>query len=215
MWLNKYWHVLFFLLAGIFIFSTYTQTYPLSGLIKISPIIVLAIVSFQKISSGFPKLFIIGLLFSMIGDFILDYDRQGAFIYGLAAFFIAHIFYISSLGRWEFAGKQLWIAGLILILSAIAITLIFPNLEDLLIPVLAYMVILLLMGLSTIFSQKSNSWLIIGGLSFLISDSIIGLDKFYTPIIFSHLLIMVTYYFAQYALVRGLYISLQTENSKQ
>ncbi len=215
MWLNKYWHVLFFLLAGIFIFSTYTQTYPLSGLIKISPIIVLAIVSFQKISSGFPKLFIIGLLFSMIGDFILDYDRQGAFIYGLAAFFIAHIFYISSLGLWEFAGKQLWIAGLILILCTVAITLISPNLEDLLIPVLAYMVILLLMGLSTIFSQKSNSWLIIGGLSFLISDSIIGLDKFYTPIIFSHLLIMVTYYFAQYALVRGLYISLQTENSKQ
>ncbi len=215
MWLNKYWHVLFFLLAGIFIFSTYTQTYPLSGLIKISPIIVLAIVSFQKISSGFPKLFIIGLLFSMIGDFILDYDRQGAFIYGLAAFFIAHVFYISSLGRWGFAGKQLWIAGLILILSAVAITLIFPNLENLLISVLAYMVILLLMGLSTIFSQKTNSWLIIGGLSFLISDSIIGLDKFYTPIIFSHLLIMLTYYFAQYALVRGLNISLQTENNKQ
>ncbi len=78
------------------------------------------------------------------------------------------------------------------------------NLNGLFIPVLIYMLVLLAMAISSLLSDKSNKWLILGGISFVISDSLIGLTKFYLEIPFSNLWIMVTYYFAQYALVNGI-----------
>ena len=71
------------------------------------------------------------------------------------------------------------------------------------------MEILLLMAITTLLSTKSNQWLIIGGLSFVLSDSLIGLDKFYQPIVGAHYFIMVSYYFAQFALFKGFLLAEQ------
>lgn len=45
----------------------------------------------------------------------------------------------------------------------------------------------------------------IGGLSFVMSDSLIGINKFYQTIVYADFMIMTSYNFAQYALVRGLF----------
>jgi len=82
---------------------------------------------------------------------------------------------------------------------------ISPGLNELFLPVLGYMSVLMLMGVFTLVSKKSNFWLIIGGISFIISDSIIAVDKFYEPIPYSHYFIMITYYFAQFSLVTGVF----------
>jgi len=92
--------------------------------------------------------------------------------------------------------------------------LLLPNLGELLIPVVAYMSVLLLMGMSSVLSRKTNAWLVLGGLSFVISDSIIGLNKFYSPIPDAHLLIMVTYYFAQFALFKGVFYQQQFDSRR-
>jgi uncharacterized membrane protein YhhN len=74
------------------------------------------------------------------------------------------------------------------------------------------MVILLLMALATVFSEKSNGWLIAGGISFVISDSLLGFNKFYMPVAQADVLIMVSYYFAQFSLLMGFIKAYRFEN---
>jgi len=88
--------------------------------------------------------------------------------------------------------------------GVIMLALLSDGLGELFIPVIAYMSILLLMALATVFSEKSNAWLVVGGISFVVSDSLIGFDKFYMPIDNVSFAIMITYYFAQFALLKGM-----------
>jgi uncharacterized membrane protein YhhN len=163
------------------------------------------------------KLFIIGLFFSAFGDFFLGYDPVNWFVLGLGSFLVAHIFYILSLRPFfERVGaiKRLPVVVLYCLYGVCMFSLIYGGLGDLFIPVFVYMTVLLLMGITTLLSQKSNKWLIIGGVSFILSDSLIGLDKFYQPIPFESLFIMSTYYLAQFSLVKGLFVTNKTLKEK-
>ncbi len=202
-WVAKYWQPLFIFTALTFTLSTHFEPYPFSWLLKIIPILILLLFTTHKNQSTIPSVFVIGLSFSMLGDFILDYDRQAGFLYGLGAFFIAHLFYISSLGKWTFKIQSVLIAIVIITYGSIISYLIFPQLHDMQIPVIAYMSILFIMSVSAVFSRRSNYWIVLGGISFLFSDSIIGLNKFYDDVPLSHMLIMSSYYLAQYSLVHG------------
>ena len=206
--MNKNITLLFFLLAGSFVLSTLIKPYPMSWAVKLLPMILLIGVAWQSLKgeSSQGKYFIAGLVFSACGDFILDYDRDNWFIFGLGAFFIAHLFYLASLKPYikKFSQAKYYTALITyLVYGAIMLTILAEGLGDLLIPVVGYMSILLLMALATVFSEKSNQWLVVGGLSFVISDSLIGFDKFFMPIENVHFVIMVTYYFAQFALLKG------------
>ncbi len=198
---------LFIALATMFVISTLVKPYPLSWAIKLLPMLLLMGLAWQQL--GFEKenkYFLLGLAFSICGDFILDYDGNNWFIFGLGAFFIAHIFYIASLKPYTkslFQVKYLIVLSLYLAYGGIMLTLLAAGLGEMFVPVLAYMSILLFMALTTVVSEKSNIWLVLGGMSFVISDSLIGFDKFYMEIDHSHFYVMITYYFAQFALLNG------------
>ncbi len=199
--------LLFTVLAGMFVLSTLAKPYPLSWAIKLLPMLLLIGLAIQKL--GFTKesrYFVLGLVFSVGGDFILDYDRQNWFIFGLGAFFIAHLFYLASLKPYIkhlFQSKYLTISLLYIVYGTVMLLLLADGLGEMFVPVVAYMSILLLMALATILSEKSNAWLIVGGISFVLSDSLIGFDKFYMPIENVSFAIMISYYFAQFSLLKG------------
>ena len=200
--------LLFVLLASVFVFSTLVKPYPLSWAVKLLPMILLIGLAVRQL--GFAqenKYFIVGLIFSACGDFILDYNRQGWFIFGLAAFFIAHLFYLSSLQprlKKLLELKILTLAVIYLSFGIAMLILLADGLGTMFIPVLAYMAVLLFMAIATILSNKANIWLTVGGISFVLSDSLIGFDKFYLPIEHSHFFVMISYYFAQFALLKGM-----------
>ena len=202
---------LFIVFISVYLTSIFFQPYPLSWLLKLLPIMVLLHFSWKRIcetKEPAHKLFIIGLVFSAFGDFFLGYDPVNWFVFGLGSFLVAHIFYILSLIPFlekVKAVKRLPIVALYCLYGVSMFSLIYGGLGDLFIPVFVYMTVLLLMGITTLLSQKSNKWLIIGGVSFILSDSLIGLDKFYQEIPFASLLIMSTYYLAQFSLVKGLF----------
>lgn len=202
---------LFLIFTSIYLTSIFFQPYPLSWILKLLPIMVLLHFSWERISETKEpshKLFIIGLFFSAFGDFFLGYDHVNWFVFGLGSFLVAHIFYILSLRPFlekVAAIKRLPIVTLYCLYGVSMFSLIYGGLGELFIPVFVYMTVLLVMGVTTLLSQKSNKWLIIGGISFILSDSLIGLDKFYQKIPFASLLIMSTYYLAQFALVKGLF----------
>ena len=206
--MNKKITLLFVFLAANFILSTLIKPYPLSWAVKLLPMLLLIGVAWQSLKDKSPdgKFFIVGLVFSACGDFILDYDRVNWFIFGLGAFFIAHLFYLASLKPYikKLHQAKFYITTIAyMIYGAFMLTLLADGLGDLFIPVVAYMSILLLMALATVLSEKSNVWLVLGGISFVLSDSLIGFDKFYSPIAHVDIAIMITYYLAQYALLTG------------
>ncbi|TPH13391.1 lysoplasmalogenase [Litorilituus lipolyticus] len=216
--------LLFVALACTFIVSTLVKPYPFSWAVKLLPIILLIGITWQQLTqlkkqdSNLKKLscakyFLFGLLCSSMGDFILDYNREQWFIFGLGAFFIAHLFYLKSLS--PFKNKHTTSKTTIILFAygmfgAIMFILLKDGLGELFIPVLAYMSVLMLMALATVFSAKSNAWLIAGGISFVISDSLIGFDKFTAQLWQSQLWVMASYYFAQFALVKGYMNSITT-----
>lgn len=197
---------LFLAFACAFIISTFLTPFPFSWALKILPIAVLLQFSWQQWSitrESAHKLFIVGLVFSALGDFFLDYDRLNWFIFGLGSFLVAHLFYIFSLK--PFTLKRVPIIILYCLYGTGMFSFIYAGLGELFIPVLIYMTVLLLMGVTTLLSQKSNVWLIIGGISFIISDSLIGLNQFYQEIPNASFWIMTTYYLAQFFLVKGMF----------
>ncbi|NQY64349.1 MAG: lysoplasmalogenase [Alteromonadaceae bacterium] len=194
---------LYFLLASVFILSTFATAYPFSWFVKILPMLLLILCCLKHKTSIVEKVFIAGLVCSTLGDFLLDYDPVNWFVFGLGSFLFAHLCYLFSLKPFQF--KRLGVVLLYVFYGIGILVLLWPVLGELLIPVVVYMVVLLLMGIATLISGKSNVWLVVGGLSFIASDSLLGIDKFYTTIPAGGFFIMITYYFAQYSLVRGFF----------
>ena len=195
--------ILFTIFASLFCFTTFFEPYSFSWLIKILPFIFLFSACYQHLKQDIPKLkiFIVGLIFCVGGDIFLALDRGGLFVFGLGSFLIGHLFYIAAMLPIE--KKSVSFIALIIVYGAAMFSLIQPGLDALFVPVAIYMFVLLTMTATTILTKSTNKWLIIGGVSFAVSDSLIGINKFYTPIPHSHVWIMITYYLAQYSLTRG------------
>jgi len=83
--------------------------------------------------------------------------------------------------------------------------------EDLQLPVAVYCFVIVLMVMSCVHlkshvSKKVYNWLMLGATLFLISDTIIGLNKFRIDLLsipFARILIMVFYLLGQYFIVKG------------
>ncbi|XP_012555911.1 lysoplasmalogenase TMEM86A isoform X1 [Hydra vulgaris] len=144
----------------------------------------------------------IGLLFSCFGDALLIWGET-YFLQAMGAFAIAHLAYISAFGfssyRWL---KGIPFFGMVLI----SLYLFYPRLQGLLLPcVCVYVWLICSMGwrafaaidiLGNVWSWTSLCG-VLGATFFMLSDFIIGFDKFVAPVPISRLLIMSSYYIAQ------------------
>jgi uncharacterized membrane protein YhhN len=156
------------------------------------------------------------LLFSWIGDVILLFAdiAEIYFILGLVAFLIAHISYSVLFNQQNTVAihinKILFIIGSVIIgLYLIGmVSVLMPNLGELKVPVIVYasvISIMLLFAFNGYLIWKKNGALCIflGALVFVISDSILAMNKFHSPIERSSFFIMLTYLVAQYLIVVG------------
>lgn len=155
---------------------------------------------------------LIALIFSLMGDVFLMFVDQSPnfFMLGLASFFLAHVFYI--LIFWKRRNSKINPVGFLAILIVYAIGLFYllkNSLGGLLIPVIFYIIIILLMAITAFLRQGKVSKIsfvlvFLGAILFVISDSILALNKFYMPLRFSSVSIMLSYALAQYFIVMGL-----------
>lgn len=159
------------------------------------------------------KILSVALTFSWIGDLILMFADKGDlyFILGLVAFLISHIFYIVLFlnQKTEVNGGKttlFWLSVLVVLFYLKSIlSLLFPKLGDLKIPVALYATvisILLIVALRCYFSSKNASRYLIlsGAVFFVISDSVLAINKFYNLIPNASFWIMSTYLIAQFCL---------------
>jgi uncharacterized membrane protein YhhN len=150
------------------------------------------------------------LVASAAGDALLALPQLSlSFIGGLGAFLLAHIAYCALLaplaGRprgWQrVALPVLWAAALGMYVQFL------PRLGALALPVAAYMVALCLMASFAVSARlpgASVAIVAIGGLGFVVSDAMIGTDRFIAAFTGSAYAIWATYAFAQLSLVGGI-----------
>ncbi|WP_416307950.1 lysoplasmalogenase [Neptunicella sp. SCSIO 80796] len=201
------WFHIYLLLGLSYLICLAWLPYPLDFLHKSAAILLLAVWVWSTAVGTDKKWLLIAVLFSAVGDILLALPLANGFVYGLGAFLLSHLFYLTFFARYF-----RWQAGLIPLIAILIVAVtsllsyLIPVLGDMLIPVLLYVSVISLMAISAIFtgyhpSSTNHKLLIIGALSFVISDSIIALNKFLFPVPYQSLLIMSSYYLAQYCLV--------------
>jgi uncharacterized membrane protein YhhN len=181
------------------------------------PAIVITLLLFFIFNSDHLNIFIksvtiLALLFSLLGDVLLMFvsNSEHFFIAGLVSFLLAHIMYILVFLRDRNRKKNSmpFIAFLLLYATGLFF-LIKDGLGDLLIPVLVYMTVILVMA-TTAFMRKGividrgYLYVFIGAVFFMVSDSLLATNKFYTTLPFSNVCIMTTYAVAQFLIVLGI-----------
>ena len=201
---NK-WALPFAILAGIFIVSIRFTPYPLSYAVKALPILLLLFVALRAAPFRGRVGLMAAIFFSACGDVILDLGFKGAFIAGLASFLTAHICYIVVFALHFQLQKKLLLVSLAgIVFPAAMAVFLWPHLGELKLPVAVYVTAIATMFLASLNRSRVNSSLIFGAMFFLISDSVLALNKFHAPIPAARYAIMATYYLAQYLIVTGL-----------
>ncbi|NUQ24583.1 MAG: lysoplasmalogenase [Saprospiraceae bacterium] len=177
------------------------------------PLLILAV--WQAGSFAFRNWLLAALFFSWIGDVVLLFAHKGElyFIGGLIAFLIAHLCYIllfnNTISQHKKTGNYPWWAWLLLLVYIIGLmSLLLPYLQELKIPVLVYGLVIGAMMATAIrgwsyWPAGDARWIVLGAAAFVISDSLLALNKFYMPLPQAPFFIMITYLFAQYGIVRG------------
>ena len=193
------------MLCGFAYFVTLPwQPYPASFIVKGLSVAALAILAFI---TGTPILGF-GLAISSLGDVLLDLDPERLFVYGLGSFLAAHLIYIflfvRNRRRPMAPGVAQWLAiAAVLVYSATVASWLVPSLGDFVAPVAVYMCAITAMVISAIFARFSNPWVAAGAILFLISDSLLAVNKFKMQVPYRDFLVWSTYYLAQYAITFG------------
>ena len=181
------------------------------------PAIVLSLMVYfwrhsATLDGKFRVLIMLALLLSVFGDTLLMFVNKFSnfFLYGLISFLIAHVFYVLAFNSQR--NKKINPVGFILLLliyTSGLFNVLKEGLETMLIPVILYMLVILSMAIMAylrkgIVNRASYTMVLIGAILFLVSDSILALDKFYEPQIYANITIMLTYAFAQFFIVIGI-----------
>jgi uncharacterized membrane protein YhhN len=195
---------LLFIASGNPALSFYTK--PL-----LMPLLIVALLlSMEKAihSTGF---ILAGLVMSLAGDVLLMWDQF--FIPGLICFLLTHIFYIFYFIR--LANKNGWLLKKqpFLLIPVVGYTfsllwVLLPHLDKLALPVIVYAVVISVMlasCLNLIYQVKRVVYLnfVTGAILFVLSDSLLAINKFYDAFYGAGVLIMLTYVMAQFFIVRG------------
>jgi uncharacterized membrane protein YhhN len=188
------------------------------------PFLILTVYFHRDFTSK--KYLLTALIFSWFGDIILLFsDRdERYFIAGLVAFLLSHLAYILLFNKQiklkNTKSKAVFWIGVTSIIAYLIIMMgmLLPTLDDLIIPVFVYALVISTMLLFAfkgflIWDTPANWFILIGAIVFVSSDSILAFNKFYQPVAWSSFLIMITYLAAQYLIVIGI-LKLNKKNSR-
>lgn len=182
------------------------------------PLIVIWLLSYfilqtRHEKNDLKKWIIIALLFSWLGDVLLmlQGDNSIFFLLGLSAFLLAHVFYILFFHfvRVRENVKSRWYLLLIVVIYyALLISILSPWLGEMKLPVRIYGIVIsfmFMLAMHMLFIKNNRAGLLMmaGALLFVISDSVLAINKFYHPFEMADVVVMTTYGFAQLLITEG------------
>jgi len=214
----------FRILAAVYFFALAVEIFAnLSGNLRLQyvskPSLMLILIFYFLVNArklaAEKYLILFAFVFSWLGDVLLLFDKQykSFFIYGLAAFLVAHVFYIFYFLRIRrrnlverFPNALIFAAIAAYSLALFAV--IAPNVKNLLIPVGIYAVVISTMLAASIaafdYSRQSFGKICVAGtLLFIVSDSILAINRFAAPFEYAPVFVMLTYAAAQLLITEG------------
>lgn len=217
----------FAVLVLVHIASNFLEAEPIWQLLSktalVGSLAMLVVVSRHELENRY--LFPLGaaLLFSLLGDIALDLQWKDAdmLIPGIACFLVAQLayarlFYLLPLPvlRVSMLRRKPWVITALTAYAVFLFSLIRPHTGSFTLPVLVYMVAILTMVAMAMHAggrlrRRANFYrLVAGAVLFMISDSILALNKFGYAFELAPAAIMATYGAAQYLLVSGTLLEL-------
>ena len=177
----------------------------------VASLIVLVIKTGEHLNRFVKTLLLVALLFSLLGDIVLMFSSRSEwfFIGGLVAFLIAHLCYIVLFYKQRGTTFKNWPGTIGFFVYAMGLFyMLYPYLGEMLFPVLVYMMVILAMASAALLRSQTSSLsynlVLYGALCFLLSDSLLAINKFYIEFSGAHIAIMLSYALAQYLIVIGL-----------
>ncbi|WP_113971167.1 lysoplasmalogenase [Rossellomorea aquimaris] len=199
--------ILIGIMAALYLFIIPAEPLALKIVFKLIPMLLIILYAFRQLPAKpapAMRLIIIGLFFCMLGDGFIAVQ----FVAGLGAFLIGHVFYLTGFIKMSRMNKTrlatllpIGLYSFIIGRQLIAALQTEGN-DGLVIPVIAYMLVISLMALTAILT--GNRWATAGSILFVISDSILSWNMFVSAIPYSDVLIMTTYYTSQFLIAHSL-----------
>jgi len=161
---------------------------------------------------------LMGLIFCLGGDIFLALPREKMFLCGLVSFLLGHVcyvlgfFYVANLNPWTWGGSA---AGLTV--SGLVFFWLRPHLGSMLVPVIAYVVVItaMVIGAFTVFGDTGLNLtgriiVLFGAVSFYLSDLFVARDRFLKTEFTNRLFGLPLYYAGQFLLAFSVaYVRLQ------
>ncbi|WP_340076909.1 lysoplasmalogenase [Leptobacterium sp. I13] len=212
---TSFFLIIYVVLVVLELLSNYIFSSPWAHYITKPAIVTSLLVYFLCSSIRLPrvKLFAsLALISSIGGDVVLMFVEESNhfFIAGLILFLIAHLMYIITFSLQR--NKKIALRSISFLLLSYGFG-VFWILKDtlgaLLLPVSFYMIVILTMVLMAYarkgtVTRESFALVFIGALFFILSDTLLAFNKFYSSIPYAKILIMGTYAIAQYYIVHGI-----------
>ncbi|HEV2913642.1 MAG TPA: lysoplasmalogenase [Pyrinomonadaceae bacterium] len=165
-------------------------------------IILIALLQKNPVSGLYRYAVTLGLLCSLAGDIFLMLPRE-RFIAGLTSFLLAHLCYIAAFTFETGRALSPLYALPFIIYGVIMLGALLPGLGRLKVPVIVYMLVIMLMAWQSLnrwmaTGQRGSALALLGALLFVVSDSVLALNRFKRPFASAQLYIMSTYFTAQW-----------------
>lgn len=213
--------IIYWLIAALHIAGILVESQSLKFITK--PLLMVALGAYYFMATRENRtsahwLVLTGFLFSWSGDINLMfvYKQEYFFLLGLVSFLITHILYIMAFhkdsnqgGSPRLLASKPYVAIPIIILYLGLLYILYDKIESgMKVAVIVYATIITAMVLAAVnrydrVPASSFQLVLFGALLFMISDSMIAINKFYEPFSWASLGIMLTYITSQYLIARG------------
>jgi uncharacterized membrane protein YhhN len=173
------------------------------------PLIMASLIGFYigNVTKQSP-LFILAMIFALLGDIFLMFKDETFFLIGLGSFMLMQILYAITFLKDKGPEMQKNILKSVPVITIAVIIMFFlwDKLGSMQIPVAVYTAAISGMVISALIRNTSVKWylpVVVGVILFMVSDAGIAVNKFGNNFAYADYFIMSTYMIAQYLIVRG------------
>jgi uncharacterized membrane protein YhhN len=179
------------------------------------PLLMLAYFFEVKRLGLFSGTLLMGLFFSWAGDILLMFESFNGFFFigGLLSFLTAHLLYIRYFYKTSSLNEPYLKSRPVMLIAIVAYVIelmyiLWPYLGEMKVPVVIYGSVIGLMLAFALWQigkldKKAASLFVAGAAFFVLSDSLLAINKFRSSFAYAGAAIMFTYCLAQYLLARG------------
>lgn len=197
--------------AAVFLYAQLVGSSALGLLSKGIPVIALLLWLRQAPPDSYRRWISAGLLCSLAGDLLLQWPND-LFVFGLGAFLLAHLAYLRA--YLSDCRQPAWLALILAALTGAGVFTLLTraDLGALLLPVACYALAISAMlwrALARLgearLTSRSARLAALGAALFVLSDSLIGINRFVAPFAAAPLAIMLSYWLGQWLIAASVF----------